>query len=391
MDSESVLELSVLQTKYPKANDKPVWSLPRRICRGSHSRKQSSPMLSRQLTSAFQGVGGSCLSGAISTCTSQTLQNVVIQRAYNRNSVPSIIKHLCQNTLTAHWTQRLPIIQSQPPAALAADLLSSLLTSVDDPSYWKIIDFCSGAGGPTPYIEQHLNRKRQSSGLNPISFLLSDLYPNLDAWIQHSSHSENLGFIPQAVDATNPPFAAISCTTPGDKQAAFDQGFEHDGRKVFRLFCLSFHHFDDEGAKRVLKSTMETSDAFAIIELQDRRIGSLMLMVLEFWLLLAIMWIWFWQDWAALLCTYLLPVLPAIHAFDGFVSCLRTRTFSEVVQLVDEVLGRNSQDLKGTGVTAVRGDWTFTSVRTLHTWPIGYLNAVVGRRVSYGSSEGGIA
>lgn len=220
--------------------------------------------------------------------------------------------------------------------------------------------------------------------MQPVPFLLSDLYPNLEAWIQHSSRSDNLGFIPQRVDATNPPFAAISCTTPGDKDAALNQGFEHDGRKVFRLFCLSFHHFDDEGAKRVLKSTMETSDAFAIVELQDRRIGSLALMLLEFWLLVLVMWLWFWEDWVALACTYLLPVLPAVHALDGFVSCLRTRTFDEVVALVDEVLGKpGSSHLKGTGVTVRRRDWTFTSVRMLHTWPVGYLNAVVGRKIDY--------
>lgn len=187
----------------------------------------------------------------------------------------------------------------------------------------------------------------------------------------------------QLTTPTPPQFSVISASTAGNKAAASSAGFTSNGNKVFRLFCLSFHHFDDIAARRVMKSTLETSDAFAIIELQDRRVGSLVLMLLEFWLLLLVTVFWFPHNDMHLLFTYLVPLLPAVQCVDGFVSCLRTRTFEEVVRLVEDVQGseRGDHALKGNAVVVKRGDWVFQSSRRLHTWPLGYMNAVLGRKV----------
>lgn len=233
-------------------------------------------------------------------------------------------------------------------------------------------------------IEQTVNGRRKEKKRRPIPFRLSDLHPNLDAWMEHASHSSNLSFVPQPVDATNPPFPVISTTTDGDKQAARRRGFQSDGHKVFRLFALSYHHFDDDAAMEVMKSTLETSDAFAIVELQDRNVGSLLIMLLEFWLLFLLTYFWFPDDGTHLALTYLFPVLPFVQAFDGFVSCLRTRTFGEVVRIVERVQGSREGDhsLKGNAVTVTRGEWQLSSIRTLHTWPLGYLNAVVGNKLT---------
>ncbi|KAM0719731.1 hypothetical protein Q7P37_003864 [Cladosporium fusiforme] len=296
--------------------------------------------------------------------------------------VPFAVKQCAQNTLTAHWTQRIPFLQERAPAKLAADLIDEVFHAIEGDGLWKVVDFCSGSGGPTPHIERHLNSKRVQEGRAPVQFFLSDLHPNLDAWIEHASHSANLSFIPDPVDATNPPFAAISSSTPGDKEAARDRGLEHDGCKVFRLFCLAFHHFDDEGAQRVIKSTMNTSNAFVILELQERRIGSVLLMTLELGLLFLMAVFWYPNDWLYLFFTYILPVLPPMHAFDGMVSCLRTRTFEEFVDLLDAALGKNHRrNASSPLVTVQRGDWVFTNYRVLHTWPVGYMNAIVGTRV----------
>lgn len=293
-----------------------------------------------------------------------------------------MIKQRAQNTLTKHWTERIPFLQQRAPAELAADVIHDVFGAIEGDDQWKVVDFCSGSGGPTPYIEKHLNSHRAKAGRKPVAFYLSDIFPNLESWIEHSSHSANLSFIPNPVDATNPPFAAISSSTPGDKEAALEHGYEHDGCKVMRLFSLAFHHFDDEGAKRVIKSTMDTSDAVVIFELQERRIGSLVLMVLEFFLVFLMAIIWFPGDWLYLGLTYLVPVLPPLHSFDGLVSCLRTRTFEEFVELLDNVLGKkHSHEVSGPLVTAKRGDWVFTNRRILHTWPIGYMNAVVGTKI----------
>jgi hypothetical protein len=71
-------------------------------------------------------------------------------------------------------------------------------------------------------------------------------------------------------------------------------GSSDDKKRIFRLFNLSFHHFDDESAIKLLKNTMETSDGVAIIELQDRRLGCLAMMFFNFFFVLTITP--FWQD-----------------------------------------------------------------------------------------------
>jgi hypothetical protein len=60
------------------------------------------------------------------------------------------------------------------------------------------------------------------------------------------------------------------------------------------LFNLSFHHFDDQSATKLLKNTMETSDGIAIIELQDRRLGCLAMMFFNIFFVLTITP--FWQE-----------------------------------------------------------------------------------------------
>ncbi|EMC95459.1 hypothetical protein BAUCODRAFT_542157 [Baudoinia panamericana UAMH 10762] len=303
---------------------------------------------------------------------------------------PTFVKHCCQNTLTAQWTQRMPIVQQQAPAELAAAALCTAFDTIEDidTADWRVIDFCSGGGGPVPVIERLFNHKRRLDGKKAIPFRLSDLHPNLDAWMDHAARSWNLSFIPQPVDASNPPFSAISATTTESniQHDARQHGYTSDGSKVARLYCLSFHHFDDETAKEVLRSTLKTSDAFAIVELQERRVGSLLLMLLEFWLLFVVIALWFWHDNAHLLLTYAIPVLPFIHCFDGLVSCLRTRTFDETMSLIEAVQG-NCESRQTSGGGVLQGGWHFTHTRQLHTWPLGYMTVIFGKAVD---SEGSL-
>jgi hypothetical protein len=37
--------------------------------------------------------------------------------------------------------------------------------------------------------------------------------------------------------------------------------YRREGKKVFRLFNLAFHHFDDELARRILRDTVDGGDA----------------------------------------------------------------------------------------------------------------------------------
>ncbi|KAL2351967.1 hypothetical protein BJ546DRAFT_1064714 [Cryomyces antarcticus] len=292
--------------------------------------------------------------------------------------------------LTAQWTHRLPFLQSITPAERAAALILRTLDQIEDleESKFTIIDFCSGGGGPVPTIERLVNRERASQGQKPIPFLLSDIHPHLDAWITASSRSEHLSFVPQSVDATHPPVSVMSRTSTANNPAA---AYTSDTR-VFRLYCLAFHHFPDALARKTLASTLATSDGFAIIELQDRHVFSLALMVLDLLLVFVVSPLWFWGDWLRLLFTNIVPLLPVIQAFDGAVSCLRTRTFEEVMALVDagEAEAQRtdvvSYGRKGAMKYAERGEWVFQGEREMHTWPIGYMTWVAGRKRETGDT-----
>ena len=170
---------------------------------------------------------------------------------------------MVQSCLTLAWRFRMPVMQPESPASLVAKLLYRKLgSSVRDYTY---VDFCAGGGGPTPYIERHLNRELAAGGqgggeeqqlLNgaagentePVKFVLTDLYPHIPDWTRAAAKSKNLSFVSEPVDATNAPADLIE----GDK-------------KIFRLFNLAFHHFDDEIASKILKNTLETSDGFAYV------------------------------------------------------------------------------------------------------------------------------
>jgi hypothetical protein len=242
-----------------------------------------------------------------------------------------------------------------------------------DKSKISVIDFCSGAGGPIPTIERIVNEKRAAQGKQPIPFVMSDLYPNLDSWMEVCSRSKgSLSFIPQSVDATDPPVSATSATSPASRTI---EGFRSDTR-VFRLYCLSFHHFGDKMARKVLESTMQTADGFAIIELQDRYLSSFALMLGHLPLIYTTAIFRCWKDVLMLLLVYIIPIVPVVNTFDGLVSCLRTRSFKDVMALIDARI----QASKSAEKLAVKDDWIFQSAYEMHSWPVGYMNWITGHR-----------
>lgn len=291
--------------------------------------------------------------------------------------MPGFVRRRCQAILTAAWIHKVPLLQKVSPAELAAIVILRTLEEIGDLDKSKIsvIDFCSGAGGPTPTIERIVNEKRAAQGKKLIPFVMSDLHPNLDSWMDVCSRRKGaLSFIPQSVDATDPPVSAMSVSSADSRTA---EGYRSDSR-VFRLYCLSFHHFGDEMARKVLESTMQTADGFAIIELQDRYPSSIALMLGHVPLIFATSIFRYWRDVMMLLLVYVLPIVPAINTFDGFVSCLRTRSFREVMALI----GARIQGVSGAGIekVAVKGDWIFRSAYELHSWSVGYMNWITGYR-----------
>ncbi|KAJ1324796.1 hypothetical protein MN608_09500 [Microdochium nivale] len=71
---------------------------------------------------------------------------------------PPFLRARVQAGLTHAWTARIPFLQPATPASLVADILHDVV-GPDRVSRYTFIDFCSGAGGPTPHIERQLNRR----------------------------------------------------------------------------------------------------------------------------------------------------------------------------------------------------------------------------------------
>lgn len=81
--------------------------------------------------------------------------------------------------------------------------------------------------------------------------MLTDLHPHIPDWTEASKRSENLSFISEPVDAANAP--------------ADLTGENGEGKKIFRLYNLAFHHFDDNLGSDILRNTLETADGFGYV------------------------------------------------------------------------------------------------------------------------------
>lgn len=87
----------------------------------------------------------------------------------------------------------------------------------------------------------------------------------------------------------------------------------------------------------------------------------------------------FWVpiDLGLLFFTFIIPVIPFALVFDGIVSSLRTRTFEEVLRLIDnQMISQNGNEQHN----VAHQEWAFESGWKMHTWPIGYMNWIVGKR-----------
>ncbi|CCU74389.1 unnamed protein product [Blumeria hordei] len=271
---------------------------------------------------------------------------------------PQFLREHVQSCLNRFWIFKVPLLQSSSPAQLVASTLHRVVGA--DIRNYTIVDFCAGAGGPTPVIEHDLNQKldsapreshsndRDSKGGQDVQFVLTDLHPHIQAWTKIAKRSKNITFISEPVDATNAP-ATLTGT---------------QGKKVFRMYNLGFHHFDDGLASQILRNTLENSDGFGIFELQDRTFSSMVMMMGLGLLLFLITPFYFWRSPSHLLFTYIIPIIPFVVVFDGYISALRTRTPEEVETL-----------LRGCGVSL--DEWKLLSGTEQHTWPIGNMSWVI--------------
>jgi hypothetical protein len=153
----------------------------------------------------------------------------------------------------------------------------------------RVIDLCSGAGGPWTQLAPVVG----------VPVVPTDLYPH------GSLH-------PEPVDAR-----AVPASLDG-----------------LRTMFTAFHHFRPAEARAILEDAVRRRQGIAVFEAARRRPFDIALVVLT-WLgvLLAAPFIRPFR-WSRLVWTYLPPILPLVGTFDAVVSCLRWYSPAELRELV---------------------------------------------------------
>ena len=155
---------------------------------------------------------------------------------------PSWLREHSHKALVRTW--RLSVSSRGSAAVQASKILVDQLGGPRNATRYSFIDVCAGSGGPTPLIEKRVNGQLAAAGLPSVRFVLTDLWPDLEAWKGIASRSENISYVERPVDAIK----AVRLSGPEAKEC--------------RMFNLSFHHFDDVAAEKVLTSAVESADAF---------------------------------------------------------------------------------------------------------------------------------
>lgn len=213
-----------------------------------------------------------------------------------------------------------------------AGLLSRALDHAEEA---KVIDLCSGSGGPMPEVVALVSEQREER----VKLTMTDLYPNEDAAREFNQDGN-----PQTEYLTTPVNAANM-----DKK-----------QEGVRSMVCSLHHMKPAVARDILMDAQEARKPFLAFEISDNSAPKAI-----WWLafpinILMVLFITPFvrpMSWQQLLFTYLIPVLPLVIAWDGSVSNARTYTLNDLDEL-----------LKGTETEGYR-------------WEKGTIKGKMGKRV----------
>lgn len=191
--------------------------------------------------------------------------------------------------------------------------LKQVLQKLDCP---RVIDLCSGAGGPWLDIGRQLEVEENY----PVAVTLTDKYPNREAFRRASNVSNgSISHVEYPVDATDVP----------------------SHLKGFRTLFAGFHHLKPGAAKKVLQDAVEDGEGIGIFEITERSARVLAPTPLLVPLLFAFVWLAtpFLRPfkWTRLVWTYVVPVIPIFFIWDATISNLRTYSFEEVKKLIEEL------------------------------------------------------
>lgn len=181
----------------------------------------------------------------------------------------------------------------------------------------QILDLCSGSGGAIQTLQAQLEVQLQK----PVTFILSDKFPNLPAfnYLKKSSRGK-IDYIEHPVDATCVPHNV----------------------KGFRTIFSGFHHFNSSEAQSVLKNAMDANEGIAVFDGGDKNIFIILVILIGHPLLFLILTPFIRPfSFTRLLFTYIIPLIPLCTVWDGIISILRLYSPKRLLQLTEEFKNEN--------------------------------------------------
>lgn len=172
----------------------------------------------------------------------------------------------------------------------------------------RIVDLCSGGGGPVRIVADEL-----AAHGHPVDVLLTDRYPNPRAFAHAAEGAgDRIRGHAEPVDAT-----AVPAELPG-----------------LRTVFNAFHHFQPEDARRILADAVEKRQPIAIFEVVSREPLPLVGLLLN--PLVVTLSVPFWRPFrfAWLFWAWVVPLLQPFVVWDGVVSWLRIYGEDELRELV---------------------------------------------------------
>lgn len=179
----------------------------------------------------------------------------------------------------------------------------------------RILDLCSGGPGPGLALLPSL----RAEGVDAMVHL-TDKYPNRTAFERANRQSQG------AITGHLAPVDATS--VPADLTG-------------FRTMFTAFHHFDPEAARAILADAFNHRQSIGVFEAGQRNPKALLSRLLVPLLVPVMTPCLRTFRWSRLLWRYLVPAVPLLAFFDGFVSCLRIYRVEELRALTTGLASDN--------------------------------------------------
>lgn len=192
------------------------------------------------------------------------------------------------------------------------DLVGPFRRFLDAAGSDEVLDLCAGAAGPATILASEMRR----AGQTPPRFVLTDLYPRVDAWEEaRAEHPDHIDFVAEPVDATNIP--------------------EHLSTGRVRVIINALHHFPPHLAAAMFADAVRGSRGIFVAEAFERNPLRFLPFAPAGFAALAANPVLTRRDrLAKAAITWLSPVALGISMWDGLVSTLRVYSEAELRGMV---------------------------------------------------------